>query len=132
MKKQGNIQKFLHKIPRTKSAVEGATEIATDIHSSFMNNADATSASDKSTVPPADLTDAASSLPDCWNTMQYKNFPKKHDGLIARHKKLGWYHCAKCDSMSIKGIRVSAKLAICSVEASGKTTTIMQASLRKK
>ena len=80
--------------------MEEATEIATDdIHPSFMNNTDATSASDMSTVntvSPADQTDAtstsdkcnvtiisprdqkdaASSLPDCWNTMQYENFQK--------------------------------------------------------
>ena len=88
MKGQVNILKFLHKIPRTESSVEEATEIAADIHLSFMNNTDATSASDKSTVTtvplvdqadamsasdkstvttvsPADQTDAASSLPDC-------------------------------------------------------------------
>ena len=144
MKRQENILKFLHKIPRTETPVEEATEITTDIHSSFMNNTDATSASNKSTVPtlppadqtdatstsdkstvttvspavqtnaisasdkssvttvsPAVQTDAASSLPDCWNTMQYKNFQKKCDGLIARNKKLGCDHCAKCDSMNI-------------------------------
>jgi len=91
---------FLRKIPRTESLVEEATEIATDdIHPSFMNNADATSASDMSTVntvsradetdatstsvkctvttlSPGDQTDAASSLPDCWNAMQYENFQK--------------------------------------------------------
>ena len=59
-------------------------------------------------------------------------FKKKYDGLIARNKKLGCDHCAKCDSLNIKGIRVSPEWANCSVEASGKTTTIMQASLRKK
>jgi len=81
--------------------VEEATEIATDdIHPSFMNYTDATSASDMSTantlspadetdatstsdkctvttVSPGDQTDAALSLPDCWNTMQYENFQKK-------------------------------------------------------
>ena len=61
-----------------------------------------------------------------------REFSKKYDGLIARNKKLGCDHCAKCDSMNIKGIRVSPEWAHCSVEASGKTTTIMQASLRKK
>ena len=93
------ILNFLCKIPRTESSVEEATEIAT-------------SASDMSTVntvPPADHTDAAASLPDCWNTMQYKNFLKKYDGLIARNKKLGCDHCAKCDSINIKGIRVSTE-----------------------
>jgi len=90
MKRHGNILNFLRKIPRTESSVEEATDIATDdIHPSFMNNTDATSASDMSTVSPADetdatstsdkctvttvspgdQTDAASSLPDCWNTM---------------------------------------------------------------
>ena len=80
MKRQGNILKFLHKISRTESSVEEATEIATGIHLSFMNNTDATSTSDRSTVttvPPADQTDGASSLPDCWNAVQYKNFQKK-------------------------------------------------------
>ena len=100
MKRQGNILNFLHKIPRTESSVEEATEIATDdIQPSFMNNTDATFASDMSivnNVSPADETDAtstsdkctvttvslgdqtdgASSLPDCWNTMQYENFQK--------------------------------------------------------
>ena len=94
MRRQGNILNFLRKIPRTESSVEKATEIASDdIHPSFMNNTDATSASGMSTVntvSPADETDAtstsdkctvttaslgdrtdgASSLPDCWNTMQ--------------------------------------------------------------
>ena len=60
-----------------------------------------------------------------------REFSKKYDGLIARNKKLGCDHCAKCDSMNIKGIRVSPEWANCSFEASGKTTTIMQASLRK-
>jgi len=80
MKRQGNILNFLHKIPRTESSVEEATEIATDdIHPSFMNNTDAMSASDMSivnTVSLGDLTDGASSLPDCWKTMQYENFQK--------------------------------------------------------
>ena len=99
------------------------------VHPSFMNNADATSASAMSTVnivspvdqtdvtatsdkciattvSPGDQTDAAASLPDFWNTMQYENFFKKYDGLIARNRKLGCDHCAKCDSMNIKGIRV--------------------------
>ena len=100
MKRQGNILNFLRKIPRTESSLEEATEIATDdIHPSFMNNTDARSASDMSTVntvspadqtdatstsdkcnvtivSPGDQTDAASSLPDCWNTMQYENFQK--------------------------------------------------------
>ena len=64
MKRQGNILNFLRKIPRTESSVEEATEIAIDdIHPSFMNNTDATSASDMSTVntvSPADETDATS------------------------------------------------------------------------
>ena len=146
----------MRKIPRTESSVEEATEIATDdIHPSFMNNADATSASDMSTVntvspvdqtdvtaisdkciattvSPGDQTDAAASLPDCWNIMQYENFLKKYDGLIARNRKLGCDHCAKCESMNIKGIRVSTEWANCRVEGSGKTRTIMQASFRKK
>ena len=156
MKRQRNILNFLHKIPRTGSSVEEATEIAIDdIHPSFMNNFDATSASDMSTVntvssadqtnatatfdnsiattlSPGDQTDAAASLPDCWNTMQYENFLKRYDGLIARSKKLGCDHCAECDSMNITGIRVSTKWVNCRVEGSGNTTTIMQASLRKK
>ena len=155
MKRQRNILNFLRKIPRTESSVEKATEIATDdIHPSFMNNVDATSASNMSTVntvspvdqtdvtatsdkciattvSPGDQTDAAASLPDCWNTMQYENFLKKYDGLIARNRKLGCDHCAKCDSMNINGIRVSTEWANCRVEGSGKTRTIMQASLRK-
>ena len=112
MKRQRNILNFLRKIPRTESSVEEATEIATDdIHPSFMNNADATSASDMSivntvspvdqtdvtatsdkciatTVSPGDQTDAVASLPYCWNTMQYENFLKKYNGLIARNRKL--------------------------------------------
>ena len=128
-----SILNFLRKIARAESSVEEATEIATDyIHPSLMNNADATSASDMSavntvspadqtdatvtsdkciatTVSPGDQTDAATLLPDCWNTMQYENFLKKYDGLIARNKKLGCDHCAKCDSMNIKGIRVSTE-----------------------
>ena len=100
IKRQRNILNFLRKIPRTESSVEEATEIATDdIHPSLMNKADATSASDMSTVntvspadqtdatatsdkciattvSPGDQTDAAASLPDCWNTMQYENFLK--------------------------------------------------------
>ena len=36
-----------------------------------------------------------------------RDFLKKFDGLIARNKKLGSDHCAKCDSMNITGIRVS-------------------------
>ena len=94
MKRQGNKLIFLRKIPRTESSVEEATEIATDdTHPSFMNNTDATSASDMSavntvspadetdetstsdkctvtTVSPGDQADDASSLPGCWNTMQ--------------------------------------------------------------
>ena len=113
--------------------MEEATEIATDdIHPSLMNNTDATSTSDMptvntvspadqkdatatsdkcigNTVSPEDHTDAAASLPDCWNTMQYENFLKKYDGLIARYKKLDCDHCAKCDSMNIKEIRVSTE-----------------------
>ena len=136
--------------------MEEATELATDeIHPSFMNNADATSASDMSTVnivspadqtdtmatsdkciattvSPGDQTDAAASLPHCWNTMQYENFQKKYEGLIARNQKFGFDHCAKCDSLNITGIRVSAEWANCRVEASETTTTIMQAFLRKK
>ena len=128
MKRQRNILNFLHKIPRTESSVEEASEIATDnIHPFSMDNADATSASDMptvntvspadqkdakatsdkciaNTVSPGDQTDAAASLPDCWNTMQYENFLKKYDGLIARNKKLGCDHCTKCDSMNIKEI----------------------------
>jgi len=77
MKRQGNILNFLRKIPRTEISVEEATKIATDdIHPPVENNTDATSASDMSTVntvSPGDQTDAASSLPDCWNTMQYEN-----------------------------------------------------------
>ena len=50
------------KIPKTQSLLEEATKIATDdIHPTFINNADATSASDMSTVntvSPADQTDA--------------------------------------------------------------------------
>ena len=112
--------------------MEEATEIATDdIHPSLMNNADATSASDMSavntvspadqtdatatsykciatTVSPGDQTDAAALLPDRWNTMQYENFLNKY-GLIARNKNLGCDHCAKCDSMNIKGIQVSTE-----------------------
>ena len=60
-----------------------------------------------------------------------QKFSKKYDELIARNKKLDCDHCAKCDFMYIKGIRVSARWAHCSVEATGKTTTIMQAYLRK-
>ena len=98
MKRHRNILNFLRKIPRTESSVEEATEIAADdIHPSLMNNADATSAFDMSTVDtvspadqtdatatsdkciattvsPGDQTDAAALLPDCWSTMQYKNF----------------------------------------------------------
>ena len=73
---------------------------------------DATVTSDKciaTTVSPGDQTDPAALLPDCCNTMQYENFLKKYDGLIARNKKLGCDHCAKCDSMNIKGIRVSTE-----------------------
>ena len=64
--------------------------------------------------------------------MQYENFLKKYDGLIAGNKKLGCDHCSKCDSMNLKVIRVSTEWANWRVEGSGKTTTIMQASLRKK
>ena len=87
----------MHKIPRTKSSEKKAIEIAIDdIHSSFVNNTDATSASDMSTVNTVSLADqknatstsnkctvttvsledqtgATSSLPDCWNMMQYEN-----------------------------------------------------------
>ena len=93
MKRQENKNFSVCKIPRTESSVEEATEIATDdIHPSFMNNTDATSASDMSavntvspadetdetstsdkctvtTVSPGDQADDASSLPGCWNTM---------------------------------------------------------------
>ena len=63
--------------------------------------------------------------------MQYENFLKKCDELIARNK-LGCDHCVKCDFMNIKEIRVSNEWANCRVEGSEKTTTIMQASLKKK
>ena len=46
MKRLGNILKYLHKIPRTESSMEEATEIATNIHSSFTNDTDSTFASD--------------------------------------------------------------------------------------
>ena len=75
--------------------MEEATENATVVPPSLMNNTDATSASHRrtvTTVSPADQTDAASSLPDCWSTMQYEDFQKKYDGLIARNKKLGCDH----------------------------------------
>ena len=135
MKRQQNILKFMHKIPRTESSVEEATENGTVIPPSLMNDTDATSASDRrtvTTVSPADQTDAASSLPDCWSTRQYEDFPKKYDGLIVRSKKLDCDHCAKFDSLNIKVIRVSVEWGSCSVEASGKEKTIQQASLRKK
>ena len=68
-KRQRNVLNFLHKIPRTESSVEEATKIATDdIHPSLMNNADATSASDMSTVntvSPADQTDATTTSDKC-------------------------------------------------------------------
>lgn len=98
MKRQQNILKFMHKIPRTESSVEEATENATVIPPSLMNNTGATSASDRhtiATVSPSDQSDAASSLPDCWSAMQYEDFQKKYDGLISRSKKLGCDHCAK-------------------------------------
>ena len=63
--------------------------------------------------------------------MQYENFLKKYHGLIARNKKLGCDHCTECDSMNIR-IRISTEWSNCRVEGSGKTTTIMQVSLRKK
>ena len=99
MKRQGNILNLLHKIPRTESSVEEANEIATDdIHPSFMNNTDAMSGSDMSTVntvspadqtdatstsdkctvtivSPGDQTDATSSLPDCWNKLNEVELP---------------------------------------------------------
>ena len=69
MKRQRNILNFLRKIPRTESLVEEATEIAiNDINPSLMNNADATSASDMSTVntvSPADQTDATDTSDKC-------------------------------------------------------------------
>ena len=100
MKRHENILSFLCKIPRTERSVEEATEIATDdIHPSFMNN---TYAFTVNTVSPGYQTDAASSLTDCWNTMQNENFQKKQDGLIVLNKKLGCDHSAKCDCMSKK------------------------------
>ena len=69
MKRQRNILNFLRKIPRTESSVEEATEIATDdIHPPLMNNANATSASDMSTVntvSPADQADATATCDKC-------------------------------------------------------------------
>ena len=69
MKRQRNILNFLRLIPRTESLVEEATETAIDdINPSLMNNADATSASDMSTVntvSPADQTDATDTSDKC-------------------------------------------------------------------
>ena len=96
-----------------------ASDMSTVNTVSPADQTDATSTSDKCTVitvSPGDQTDAASSLPDCCNTRIFK----KYDGLIACNKKLGCDHCAKCDSMNIKGIRVSSEWANCSVKASGK------------
>ena len=45
MNRQGNTLKFLHKIPNCERSLEEATEIATDLQSSFMNNTNATSVS---------------------------------------------------------------------------------------
>ena len=74
MKRQRNILNFLRKIPRIESSVEEATEIVTDdIHPSFMNNANATSAFDMSTVntvSPADQTDATATS-DKWQLLYH-------------------------------------------------------------
>ena len=76
--------------------------------------------------------DKADAIPDCWNNEQYDYFRKKYDGLIVRNKKLGCNYCAKLDSLHKKGYHVSLKWKNCSISASGKDTTIQQASLRKK
>ena len=72
MKRQRNKLNFLRKIPRIESSVEEATEIEMDdIHPPFMNNANATSASDMSTVnivSPSDQTDVTATSDKCFAT----------------------------------------------------------------
>ena len=74
----------------------------------------------------------ASLPPDCWSMRQYDSFKQKYAGLITRAKKLGCLHCAKFDSLNMKGVHISIEWKKCQVVASGKNKTIQQASLRKK
>ena len=76
--------------------------------------------------------DKADAISDCWSNKQYDYFRKKYDGLIVRNKKLGCNHCAKLDFLHKKGYHVSLEWKNCSISASGKDTTVQQASLRKK
>ena len=85
---------------------------------------DTRTASDK----PSDT----SLLPDCWSMRQYDSFKQKYDGLITRDKKLGCLHCAKFDSLNMKGVHISIEWKKCQVVASGNNKRIQQASFRKK
>ena len=76
--------------------------------------------------------DKADAIPDCWSNEQYDYFRKKYDELIVRNKKLGCNHWEKLDSLHKKGYHVSLEWKNCSISASGKDTTVQQASLRKK
>ena len=77
--------------------------------------------------------DKADAIPDCWSNEQYDYFRKKYDGKKYVHnKKLGCNHCAKLDSLHKKSYHVSLEWKNCSILASGKDTTVQQASLRKK
>ena len=71
-------------------------------------------------------------LPGCWSMRQYDSFKLRYGRLIAHDKKLGCLHCAKFDSLNIKGIHIAIEWKTCGVVASGKNKTTQQASLRKK
>ena len=101
MKRQRNILNFLPKIPRTESSVEEATEIATDdIHPSFMNNADATSASDMSTVntvSPVDQIDVTLHHCITWRSDRCSSISARlleYNAIREFSKKIRWIDCS--------------------------------------
>ena len=71
-------------------------------------------------------------LPDYSIMRPYDSPKQQYDGLITRDKKLGCLHCAKSDSLNMKGVHISVEWKKLQVVALGKNKTIQQASLRKK
>ena len=121
---------FVKKIPRVEISDQQSTKGETSTSSAVIDGGNAGAKNDVQTVQCCDKADKA--IPDCWNNEQYDNFRKKYDGLIVRNKKLGCNHCAKLDSLNMKGYHVSLEWKNCNIAASGRDKVIQQASLPRK
>ncbi|XP_076343973.1 uncharacterized protein LOC143243968 [Tachypleus tridentatus] len=126
MKRQHDMPEFVRKTPRTETLKQDTTG----------HQASATSRSDETsafnTVQTRDDEHPATALLDCWSMKQAKEFKEKYDGLVTHTKKLGCDHFVKFDSINMKGIHISMEWRSYSVEASGRSKTIQQTSLRQK